>query len=184
MFSRIKFERVFRLIASPTQHHCWCCPPISAPMLEYCWPHLNLTWMDMRSVVCCARAHINNWCRLEQRVKNVAASVFSVVLKNVVCWARLACFSDFNWNLKFGFFCPRGLMSAYVYNPIYCWNVERLIDSLIHGSIGSNADVSLTTDNSLVDFRVHLWSEVSWNLNFLMLELNLLNTAFATGSGD
>ena len=37
-------------------------------------------------------------------------------------------------------------MSAYGYNPIwYCWNVERLIDSLIRGSIGSNADFSLAT---------------------------------------
>ena len=37
-------------------------------------------------------------------------------------------------------------MSADVYNPIwYYWNVERLIDSLIRGSIGSNADFSLAT---------------------------------------
>ena len=44
-----------------------------------------------------------------------------------------------------------------------CWNVERLIDSLIHGSVGSNAGVSLTTDILLINFRVHLWSKVSWN---------------------
>ena len=37
-------------------------------------------------------------------------------------------------------------MSADVYNPIwYYLNVERLIDSLIRGSIGSNADFSLAT---------------------------------------
>ena len=108
---------------------------------------------------------MNNWCGLERRVKWLRLLLVFRSAFKTVCWARLPCFSDFSWNLKC-ICCPRVLMSADVYNPIMLWNVERLIDSLIHGLAGSNADVSLTTDTLLVEFRVHLWSEVSWNLNY------------------
>ena len=64
-------------------------------------------------------------------------------------------------------------------------NVERSIDSLIHGSIGSNADFSLTTGISLnFGSTFGQVGVLELNVCFLMLELNLLNTVFATGSDD
>ena len=64
-------------------------------------------------------------------------------------------------------------MSANDYNPIwYCWNVERLIDSLIRGSIGSNADFSLAT-GILLNFgsTFGLWCLGTWMYVFSCLNL-------------
>jgi len=76
-------------------------------------------------------------------------------------------------------------MSANLYNPIW-YNVERSIDSLILGSIGSNADVSLATDILLVfgstfgligvlELELYVFSCLNWTW---------ILRAFATGSGD